>query len=155
MSFIFRVTCKLWNSILLLFSGRGKLLPPFKKTKKFNFNYLLCTLFSLPIILGTCIRPKSVCHRILYYSLHLGVSHVRRCSGTKVQADWRRRRNWQVLPPIKALISVSKCNNSSQQLGDVVLATMQGHVLTRVQTDFDFLIDQRVVVLHALGFWGR
>ena len=45
-------------------------------------------------ILGTCIRPKSVCHRISYDSLRLGViSHVRRCSGTKVQADWRRRRN--------------------------------------------------------------
>ena len=40
-------------------------------------------------ILGTCIRPKSVCHRIsyTYYSLRLGViSHVRRCNGTKLRA---------------------------------------------------------------------
>ena len=38
--------------------------------------------------LGTCIRLKSVCHRIsyTYYSLRLGViSHVRRCNGTKVR----------------------------------------------------------------------
>ena len=62
---------------------------------------------------------------------------------------------WPVLPPIKALISVSKRNNESQQLRDVVLATMQGHVLTRMQADFDFLTDQRVVALHALGFRGR
>ena len=31
---------------------------------------------------------------------------------------------------------------------------MQGHVLTRMQADFDFLTDQRVVALHALGFGG-
>ena len=43
----------------------------------------------------------------------------------------------------------------SKQLRDAVLATMQGHVLTRMQADFDFLTDQRVVVLHALGFPGR
>ena len=39
--------------------------------------------------MGTCIRLKSVCHRIsyTYYSLRLGViSHVRRCNGTKVHA---------------------------------------------------------------------
>ena len=39
--------------------------------------------------MGTCIRLKSVCHRIsyTYYSLRLGViSHVRRCNGTKVRA---------------------------------------------------------------------
>ena len=39
--------------------------------------------------LGTCIRLKSVCHRIsyTYYSLRLGlISHVRRCNGTKVRA---------------------------------------------------------------------
>ena len=39
--------------------------------------------------MATCIRLKSVCHRIsyTYYSLCLGViSHVRRCSGTKVCA---------------------------------------------------------------------
>ena len=38
--------------------------------------------------MGTCIRLKSVCHRIsyTYYSLCLGViSHVRRCNGTKVR----------------------------------------------------------------------
>ena len=35
------------------------------------------------------------------------------------------------------------------------LATMQGHVLTRMQADFDFLTDQRVVELHALGSRGR
>ena len=43
----------------------------------------------------------------------------------------------------------------SKQLRDAVLATMQGHVLTRMQADFDFLTDQRVVALHALGFRGR
>ena len=31
---------------------------------------------------------------------------------------------------------------------------MQGHVLTRMQADFDFLTDQRVVVLHALVSGG-
>ena len=39
--------------------------------------------------MGTCIRLKSVCHRIsyTYSSLRLGViSHVRRCNGTKVCA---------------------------------------------------------------------
>ena len=39
--------------------------------------------------MGTCIRLKSVCHRIsyIYYSLRLGViSHVRRYNGTKVHA---------------------------------------------------------------------
>ena len=39
--------------------------------------------------MGTCIRLKSVCHRIsyTYYSLRLGViSHVRRCNRTKVRA---------------------------------------------------------------------
>ena len=32
---------------------------------------------------------------------------------------------------------------------------MQGHVLTRMETDFDFLTDQRVVALHAFGFLGE
>ena len=38
---------------------------------------------------------------------------------------------------------------------DPVLATMQGHVLTHMQADIDFLTDQQVVALHALGFRGR
>ena len=62
---------------------------------------------------------------------------------------------WPVIPPIKALISVSKRKNLSKQLRDAVLATMQGHVLTRMQAVFDFLTDQRVVALHALSFRGR
>ena len=44
--------------------------------------------------MGTCIRLKSVCHRIsyTYYSLRLGViSHVRRCNRTKVCACARAR----------------------------------------------------------------
>lgn len=32
---------------------------------------------------------------------------------------------------------------------------MQGHVLTRMQADFDFLTDQRVVALRALGLRGE
>jgi len=31
---------------------------------------------------------------------------------------------------------------------------MQGHILTRMQADFDFLTDQHVVALHAFGFRG-
>ena len=42
-----------------------------------------------------------------------------------------------------------------QTTKNAILATMQGHVLTRMQADFDFLSDQRVVALHALGFRGR
>ena len=45
--------------------------------------------YNMHTVLGTCIRLKSVCHRIssTYYSLRLGViSHVRRCNGTKVRA---------------------------------------------------------------------
>ena len=42
-----------------------------------------------------------------------------------------------------------------QQLRDAILATMQGHILTRMQADFDFLTDQCIVALHALGFRGR
>ena len=42
--------------------------------------------YNMHTILGTCIRPKSVCHHISYDSLRLGViSHVRRCNGTKVR----------------------------------------------------------------------
>ena len=51
--------------------------------------------------MGTCIRLKSVCHRIsyTYYSLRLGViSHVRRCNGTKVPP-----------PRARACVCVSLC----------------------------------------------
>ena len=37
---------------------------------------------------------------------------------------------------------------------DPVLATMQGHVLTHMQANFDSLTNQHVVALHALGFRG-
>ena len=50
--------------------------------------------------MGTCIRLKSVCHRIsyTYYSLCLGViSHVRRCNGTKVRACARVLKSMCVL----------------------------------------------------------
>jgi len=32
---------------------------------------------------------------------------------------------------------------------------MQGHVLTRMQANIDFLTDQSEVALHALDFQGR
>ena len=67
----------LTSHISLLLVNTVQLIPLFAHVLFWVYPY-----YNMHTILGTGIRPKSVCHRISYYSLRLGViSHVRRCSG--------------------------------------------------------------------------